>query len=512
MTGRQLGLLIDRQGRPSMLLVGDRDQIVIPDLGRHRQSEGRLRGLRFLHTHFSTAGLSQDDLMDLVFLRLDSIATLTVDGQGLPDRFQWAQLLPPNPRQEHYQVSPVLPWDRVQVDFTAQAEALESELQRQTDGGKPSSSRERALLISVSTAPKRIQESSLRELADLVHTAGLESAGNLIQRVSSINPKHLLGRGKLAELEVQALQSGAGVLVFDRELAPAQMRNLAEITERKVLDRTQIILDIFAQHATSRAGKLQVELAQLDYTLPRLVGKNKALSRLTGGIGGRGPGETKLELDRRRIKERRTKINKELAKIRDRRGATRTRRDKAGLPVVALVGYTNAGKSTLLNTLTSSQVLTADKLFATLDPVTRRIRFPQDQEVILTDTVGFIRSLPVSLREAFLATLEELNAADVLVQVADAHHPELAEHIDAVLTLLQDLGLHTIPRLLVLNKWDLVDSAQRLTLQNRYPHALPVSAQDRFGLDQLLETLGSQLPHRDIYILAKPTHGCEQVR
>lgn len=498
MTGRQLGLLIDRQGRPAMLLVGDRDQIVIPDLGRHRQSEGRLRGLRLLHTHLGSSGLTQDDLMDLVFLRLDSVGALTVDPQGQPERFQWAQVLPPNPQQEMYQVSPALPWDRVQVDFTAQAEALESEL-RQTESSRPSSTRERALLISVSTAPKSVQEASLRELADLVHTAGLENTGHLIQRVNSVNPKHILGRGKLAELEVQALQTGANVLVFDRELAPAQMRNLAEITERKVLDRTQVILDIFAQHATSRAGKLQVELAQLDYTLPRLVGKNKALSRLTGGIGGRGPGETKLELDRRRIKERRTKIHKELSRIRSRRGATRTRRDKAGLPIVALVGYTNAGKSTLLNTLTSSQVLTADKLFATLDPVTRRLRFPQDREVILTDTVGFIRSLPLSLREAFLATLEELDAADVLVQVVDAHHSELVQHIEAVQALLQDLGLHTIPRLLVLNKWDMVDSAQRMTLMNRYPYALPVSALDHSGLNNLLEAIGTKLPAMNIY-------------
>lgn len=230
-----------------------------------------------------------------------------------------------------------------------------------------------------------------------------------------------------------------------------------------------------------------------------MVGKNKALSRLTGGIGGRGPGETKLELDRRRIKERRTKIHKELAKIRSRRGSTRTRRNKAGLPIVALVGYTNAGKSTLLNTLTSSQVLTADKLFATLDPVTRRLRFPEDREIILTDTVGFIRSLPLSLREAFLATLEELDAANVLVQVADAHHSELVQHIEAVQALLQDLGLHAIPRLLVLNKWDLVDSAQRMTLMNRYPQALPVSAQDSSGLTGLLEAVGNKLPAVNIY-------------
>jgi GTP-binding protein HflX len=238
-----------------------------------------------------------------------------------------------------------------------------------------------------------VQEVHLQELTALAATAGLTTAGTMVQRVREANPRTIMGKGKLADLEVQALQADAGIVVFDQELTPAQMRNLAEITERKILGRTQLILDIFAQHAATRSGRLQVEMAQLQYTLPRLAGKNRALSRLMGGIGGRGPGETKLEIDRRRVRERITRIKK-LADLRRRRGATRARRAQAGLPVVALVGYTNAGKSTLLNTLTRSDVLAQDKLFATLDPTSRRLRFPQDHELILTDTVGFIRHLP----------------------------------------------------------------------------------------------------------------------
>jgi GTP-binding protein HflX len=272
------------------------------------------------------------------------------------------------------------------------------------------------------------------------------------------------------------------------------MRNLAQITERKVVDRTQVILDIFSQHATSKAGKMQVEMAQLDYTLPRLVGKNRALSRLAGGIGGRGPGETKLELDRRKIKDRRTKINKELSKIRKHREFTRLRRSHAGLPIVALVGYTNAGKSTLLNTLTHSSVHTANKLFATLDPTSRRLRFPEDREIILTDTVGFIRSLPENLKEAFLATLEELHAADILLQVADASHPEVEDQILAVQTILEEMGLQHIPRILALNKWDLVDGSQRPLLANRYPEAVSISATQRDTLEPLIASTLQKLP------------------
>jgi GTP-binding protein HflX len=472
-----------------MVIVGDRDRIVIPELGRQREQSARLRGLRLMHTHLGSTGISEEDLMDLVFLRLDSISVLTVSSDGAPHTFQWAHLMPYSPGNQLYHYSPHLPWDQEEIDFSREVDGLEKEFARTAPEAYSSSDTDRAILLSVDTRPKNLQE-----LRELVHTAGLQVTETMIQRVSRVHPKHILGKGKLAELEILALQTFSSTLVFDRELTPAQMRHLSRITERKILDRTQIILDIFAQHASSRAGKLQVELAQLNYTLPRLSDTNRAFSRLTGGIGGRGPGETKLELDKRRIGERKTKIKKELDKIRRNRAHTRQRRNSAGMPIVALVGYTNAGKSTLMNTLTHSGIHTADNLFATLDPTSRRLRFPQDREIILTDTVGFIHYLPDNLREAFLATLEELHSADLLVQVADASHPELENQTQAVESILEDMGLGETPRILALNKWDLVPADTRRPLRNRYPEGIPVSAPDRGTLDMLLRRIMRELP------------------
>ena len=288
--GRQIGLLIDRKGRPSMVIVGQPDSIFIPDLERSRQAMGRLRGLRLLHTHLKSDPLSQEDLMDLLFLRLDAICALTVDEDAEPRMLHAAHLLPANERNDPYHVFPPMRWDQAEIDYNALVLSLEEELARNDvaagmDTGK-ARDLQRTLLVSVSSAPKDEQERSLAELSELAHTAGLEVAGRMLQRVRQLNPRHIMGKGKLAELEVLALQTGASMIVFDCELSPAQMRNLAELSERKVLDRTQLILDIFARRATTRAGKLQVELAQLKYTLPRLVGKNIALSRLAGGIGG----------------------------------------------------------------------------------------------------------------------------------------------------------------------------------------------------------------------------------
>jgi len=491
--GRQIGLLIDRQGRPSMVLVGDPGSIYIPELPRARLGSGRLRGLRLLHTHLAEDKLSQEDLMDMVFLRLDSVMALSLEGD-VPAKVQTAYILPPNPEGKSYEVLESRRWDRPDVDLEATVEALEDEFARQQAGVEVDESAERVLLVSVDVTSKAIQEASLDELAELAKTAGLAPAGRMTQRVRKLNPKFILGKGKLADLEVLALQANASIIIFDQDLAPTQLRNLANITERRILDRTQLILDIFAQHATSRAGKLQVEMAQLKYTLPRLVGRNRAMSRLMGGIGGRGPGETKLEVDRRRARERLTKLKKELDKVRMQRGQTRERRDKAGLPIVSLVGYTNAGKSTLLNTLTSSSVLAENKLFATLDPTSRRIRFPREREVVLTDTVGFIRRLPPDLQEAFRATLEELESADLLVQVADASHPEVEEQVEAVRKILEDMDLHDIPTLLVLNKWDNLTEEEQETMGNIYPEGIPAVALKRPSLEPLVEAILASLP------------------
>lgn len=508
-TGRQIGLLINRQGRPDMVLVGDTSSILIPELPRSREGAGRLRGLRFLHTHLTPAMLSQEDCMDLLFLRLDGIAVLSVNDWGEPLELQRAHLLPPNPDNRSYQIYPPVRWDMADADLLAEVTALEEELARtmepseqgarraaagtevgdRTASGRavPRPDREsmgrspasRAILVSVSTKTRGEQESALAELAELADTAGVFVAGKLIQRVQAVNPRSILGKGKLAELEVLALQGNAGLIVFDGELAPAQLRNLAEITERRVLDRTQLILDIFAQRASSKAGKYQVELAQLQYMLPRLVGKSQALDRLAGGIGGRGPGETKLETDRRRLRDRVARIKDALEDLRRQRSYARSRRAKGNVPVASLVGYTNAGKSTLLNILTGSDVLAENRLFATLDPTTRRLRFPKERELILTDTVGFIRSLPKELVEAFRATLEELEEADLFLHVADASHPELELQLKAVDDILIQLDLHETPRLLVLNK---IDALARVLAEQDGPLADPETPESRLAV------------------------------
>lgn len=528
---RQIGLLINRQGRVQWVIVGDAMRIVIPELPRLRESAGRLRGLRLLHTHLTLDGLNQEDFMDMLFLRLDSIGVLTVDQWGEPVGFQYAHLLPSSVDGLPYKAYDPIRWDQVDVDFAAQVQAIEDELARavtgaldvsvQMPGQQPSSltgqlsgtlpgvggssdvdhglrrgggigttPETRAVLVSVSPKPRAEQESALQELAELAATAGVVTVGTLIQRVQTLNPRYTLGKGKLAELEVLCLQGNAGLIIFDGELLPSQLRNLTKETERKILDRTQVILDIFAQRASSRAGKYQVEMAQLQYLLPRLVGKSAgALDRLAGGIGGRGPGETKLETDRRRVRDRIARIRKELKKLRQHRSSARNRRAKSNVPIASLVGYTNAGKSTLLNALTGSEVLAENRLFATLDPTTRRLRVPEDRELIITDTVGFIRSLPKELVEAFRATLEELESADLLLHVADASHQELELQLRAVKDIITSLDLEKTPVLLVLNKIDRVDAESLASLRERYPQALCISARERIGLEELAQAI-----------------------
>lgn len=475
-----------------MAIVGDANSLMIPELPRERSGGGRLRGLRLLHTHLGPQRLSDEDRMDLLFLRLDAIIVLTVDEAGFPMQWEAARLLPGGNETPTLTVGPY-PWNQAEADLIADAEALEDELGRTGEGSSKEIGQERALLVSVSEKPRQIQESNLDELAALASTAGLDVAGRMIQRVPSPNPRFILGKGKLAELEVQALSAGADILVFDGELSPAQLHNLADVTERKVLDRTQLILDIFAKHATSRAGKLQVELARLAYVQPRLAGRNRSMDRLAGGIGGRGLGETKLEMDRRKNRERMAHLSRELDDIRRQRAFARGRRARNSMPVAALVGYTNAGKSTLLNRLTNSETIVGDRLFATLDPTTRRLRFPKERELVLADTVGFIRNLPKELLESFKATLEELEAANLLIHVADAGHKDLVQQMEAVETVLEDLELTKIPRILVLNKCDSLTPLQKEELAQAWPRAIQVSAITGEGLQSLLNRLERQL-------------------
>jgi GTP-binding protein HflX len=347
--------------------------------------------------------------------------------------------------------------------------------------------------VSVTNAPKAEAEASMQELAELARSSGIVVAESIIQRQQRVNPKYLMGRGKLGELVLRTLQLGVDLLIFDQDLNPSQVRSITDFTELRVVDRTQIILDIFAQRAKSREGKIQVEMAQLKYMLPRLGVKDDALSRLTGGIGGRGPGETKLEINRRRVRDRIARFEKQLAQIRKQRGQRRGLRLRTGLPIISIVGYTNAGKSTLLNALTHSRVQVEDRLFATLDPASRRLRFPRDQEAIITDTVGFIRNLPNDLMEAFGATLEEMRHAALLLHVIDVSNPVFEKQISAVEEILGKLDLHQVPMLRVFNKLDLVQEQEYVQNLCRRNQAIGISALNGDNLRSLVEAMEERL-------------------
>jgi GTP-binding protein HflX len=486
---RQIGLIIDRSGRVQYVIVGDDREIFIPDLSAFGRGRSGLRGLRCVHTHLRSEPLSEDDLTDLALLRLDLMAAIGVGERGLPQRVHYAYLLPPNPKGKNVEVaSAASVYDldlRLDVFMRSLEQELESKMAETVDLSDP---RERGILISVGQQPRYEAEDSLDELAELARTAEVVVLDRVIQRPRRINPKYLMGQGKVKEVVIRALQQGATLLIFDQDLSPAQVRAISQITDLKVIDRSQLILDIFARRAHTRDGKVQVELAQLKYILPRLVGRGVAFSRLMGGIGGRGPGETKLEIDRRRIRDRITRLEQELKALSRGRLQRRQKRVRAGIPIISIVGYTNAGKSTLLNALTQSVVFTEDLLFATLDTASRRLRFPREREVIITDTVGFIRHLPKSLLGAFRATLEELEDADLLLHVVDLANPRFEEQIEAVERILRDLDLDNIPRQLVFNKIDLVPAEQVEPLCQRFD-AIAVSARERRTFVALLEML-----------------------
>ncbi|MGH9896598.1 MAG: GTPase HflX, partial [bacterium] len=327
---------------------------------------------------------------------------------------------------------------------------------------------ETAILVSASKEPRGDQEDRLTELAELVRSDGITVLDMVAQRCQEIHPKYLLGSGKLKDVVIKALQRGADLLIFAQDLSPAQVRAIGEMTDMKVVDRTQVILDIFARRAHSREGKIQVELAQLRYLLPRLSGTGTAMSRLGGGIGGRGPGETKLETDRRRVRDRIAHLERQLLAYARQRDQRRARRIRHMVPIVSIVGYTNAGKSTLLNALTDSQVPAGDRPFETLDTSSRRLRFPRDREVIITDTVGFIKDLPKDLMGAFRTTLEELRDADVLLHVVDASDPDPDSQVRTVEAILTELNLHHIPRVLVFNKCDRLPPGEAALLCRRF--------------------------------------------
>ena len=493
-THRQVGALVHRSGEVDCVIVGDASSLMLPDIGRLRAAEGRFRALRLVHTHLYGEPLTRDDLVDLTRLRLDLVAAIILTPEGDPRSITWAYNVPVQSAGERpYQVAGPFPYGHPEPHFGQLIASLEAEF-AQKRRARTVAKDGRAILVHV--GDKRLRGASLRaesrlgELGSLARTAGVEVVDSVIQLRDRPDPRSVVGHGKLDEILMRAIDLDAETLIFDCELTPSQASSISTKTDLKVIDRTQLILDIFAQRAESRDGKLQVELAQLKYALPRLQQKDDSLSRLTGGIGGRGPGETKLEIGRRRARERVNRLEKELGELAARRKERKRKRLESELPVVALVGYTNAGKSTLLNALTNAGVLAEDKLFATLDPRARRLTLPDGRVVVLTDTVGFIRNMPADLFAAFRSTFEEAADADLIVEVIDASDPEHEQHLETTQKILEELELGNRPRVAVYNKLDRLSPDERLAFEGR-PGQLGLSATDPSTLGPLLRAIAS---------------------
>jgi len=489
---REIGLLLNRRGAVEYVCVGQGRDMSLPDLSRFRSGLRSLRGLRLVRTYLQNESLTQRDLITLALLRLDLVAAIGIGENGLPADMSVAHIVPPNPQGRLYAVLPAKPFHAWDLDCLSLIESVESDLADTRAGHDVSHATEGAILISASAESRTAQEDRMEELIELTRSSHLSVLDTVVQRCQSINPKYLMGSGKLKDVIMKALQKGADLLVFDQDLTPAQARAIADVTEMKVIDRTQLILDIFARRAHSREGKIQVELAQLRYLLPRLSGAGTSLSRLGGGIGGRGPGETKLETDRRRVRDRIAHLERALMAFGRHRDQRRARRFRHKIPTISIVGYTNAGKSTLLNALTGSHVSAEDRPFETLDTSSRRLRFPHDREVIITDTVGFIRDLPKALVGAFMATLEELRDADLLLHLIDASSPRLDTQIEAVEKILGELSLSHIPRIRALNKCDKLTPDEIAGLCRHY-RSLAISAITPHTLKPLVETLSDAL-------------------
>lgn len=492
---REIAVYIDRKGRITDVSIGNNNTVSLSVVEGKRNSQ-RLSGTRCIHTHPSGNGmLSSHDVSSLKILRLNAIISVGIH-DGSPQEMYVGIISSEN--QEKVDI--IGPYSPAKEDFKTLLEHIvETDKNLREKFSENKKLEERAILIGINTQPSHNvseaneAEFSLLELEELTKTAGAIVVGRLMQKRASRTSKTLIGKGKLAELILMAQDLEADVLIFDEELTGAQLRNIEEATGLKVLSRTSLILDIFAQRARSREGILQVELAQMEYRLPRLIGMGQALSRLGSGIGSRGPGETKLETDRRTIRAHINHLREQLEDIYQQRNVLRSERKKNGIPVVSLAGYTNTGKSTLLNTLCNAEVLAEDKLFATLDTTTRKLMLNDGSKVLLSDTVGFIRKLPHNLIKAFKATLEEVVLSDLILIVADASDPQMENHIRIVSEILAEIGAGDNPSLIVLNKIDKTTTEIPLGLLHQNRQIVEVSATLGYGLSELKDAIKNSL-------------------
>lgn len=496
---REIAVYINRRGLITAVAIGDIATVVLPEIDG-RRSTNRLSGTRCIHTHPSgDTQLSGVDVASLKQIRFDLMAAIgQIDGIiqvsfGIITDIK-------NDIFNTQTIGPLSLEEFIELDLTYLTAQIERQLELNTRTSAIAEP-EKALLIGLERQGKWAIMDSLSELSQLAETAGAQVLGMTWQKRERPDPALFIGRGKVQELSLLRQEKGANLIIVDDELSPAQQRNLEKLLGTKVLDRAALILDIFAQRARSHEGKLQVELAQLRYTLPRLGGQGLVLSRLGGGIGTRGPGESKLEVDRRRIRDRIGDIAQQIENIKKQRSLHRKRRQSTRIPTIALVGYTNSGKSTLLNILTASEVLAEDKLFATLDPTTRHIALPDGQDALLTDTVGFIQKLPHHLIAAFRATLEEVIQADVLLHVIDISHPQHKEQSQAVYQVLHELNVDTTHLITVFNKVDKLENHDILDeLLLRQEHSIAISALSGLGTDKLLELIQTFLKEQTVEI------------